>query len=377
VHTSNNQLDQSRQEAASFSVRTVEGKRRWGEEVQEERGRTFWGLIWFFPAPPALPLYLKRKPTRSGNEKKRAQGGRHHRAFTIIELLVVIGIIILLATFLFAAYQHVVTQRKVSDTKTAMESLKALLGNYEEATHYQRPLPIVYTANGAATWNTAIAGYSTTNLVQLWTDGFTGSGEPAASNVSAGALSSSNYPTQLSDTICVMYALEQNSENATIIGNLPTNLKQTIQVSFTAPVQGTALQNPQPVTLILDGWGNPILFAPADGLYGVMTSADATFNASTTYNQGNSVVYQASSPGASYIYTFVGAVSASGAPPASPPTAYTFPNLNWGGLCDPNSLRPYWVSGGPDGDISNTRGDAAGTNTSIKHDDDNVYSFSN
>src|SRR5580658_4376119 len=171
----------------------------------------------------------------------RVSGFRAKRGFTVIELLVVMGLIIILAGFLFYAYQHVVTDRKISDTKTSMQALQSLLGNYEQATHYQRPLPIVYATQDTVapnpalpSWESAITSLTSANLVQwqlqFWTGGFTGSGEPAASVLTADALSSTvnGYPYQLADTICVMYAIESIPENAAILNSLPANLKKTI-----------------------------------------------------------------------------------------------------------------------------------------------------
>jgi prepilin-type N-terminal cleavage/methylation domain-containing protein len=332
-----------------------------------------------FRRPPVPPLWQKSPPPHLTLASSASWRLTRPRAFTVIELVVVCAIIAILSSFLFVAYKHVVTDRRISDTKTAMQSLQALLGNYEQATHFQRPLPIVYANADTTQWNTDMSGLTTTQLIQFWTGGYTGSGEPAASLINAEQLSTTGaYPTQLADTICVMYALESIPENATILANIPTNSKKTIYVSNTSPGPGTTTTTP--VTLILDGWGNPILFAPADGIYGVMTSADPNYT-NKSYTLGSSITYQPSAPGAIYIYTCINNSPAGTAvaPAHYPPPTKVIPNqtdINWGGLADPNSLRPFWVSGGPDGDISNARGDPNGSNTTA-HDDDNIYSFSN
>jgi type II secretory pathway pseudopilin PulG len=338
----------------------------------------------------------------------RVSGFRAKRGFTVIELLVVMGLIIILAGFLFYAYQHVVTDRKISDTKTSMQALQSLLGNYEQATHYQRPLPIVYATQDTfapnpalPSWESAITSLTSANRVQwqlqFWTGGFTGSGEPAASVLTADALSSTvnGYPYQLADTICVMYAIESIPENAAILNSLPANLKKTIYVSSTNNA-GPGTDTSMPVTLVLDGWGNPILFVPADGLSYVMTSTDPTYNAASVYTLGAPITYQgAIATNPTYTYTCINNIPAgttgamtAGEPPTYP-ASYPAPAPiyvyvagaappNWGGLCDPNSLRPFWVSGGPDGDVTNARGyNPANPGASTHHDDDNIYSFSN
>ncbi len=321
----------------------------------------------------------------------RASGFRARRGFTVIELLVVMGIIIVLATFLFYAYQKVVLDRKISDTKTALQSAKALLANYEQATHYRRPPPTLFCSLwGNAQWPPMGTSFSSS----FWTAGITsianapGAGEPAATAINPDIFNNTNAsfcPVQLADTICAMYAIQSIPENQAILNSLPTNLKKTVQVTQS---QVTGNNAPvETVTLILDGWGNPLLFAPADGLYGVETSADSTTTPPAgTYPQGQQLFYRKLGSNEPFIYTAILPNGASGAPPYPPPsfvmfvgTTTSFPLTitaqGWGGLCDPTGLRPYWVSGGPDGDVSNTHYPQFPELT--RHDDDNIYSFNN
>jgi prepilin-type N-terminal cleavage/methylation domain-containing protein len=343
------------------------------------------------------------------------------RAFTIVELLLVISIITILATLLFVAYSKVTASRHISDTKTMLQTASTLLNNYEQATHFNRPLPDLSTATNsniavawgpannavitAAQWtapSSAAAANPQQDLLHFWTKGLVDAAgnsiaEEAPQSISIDALNggvtSGNYansnkplPQQVVDTICVMYALESIPDNQAIISNLPSQDK--IQVSIM--LNSTA--NPPVVTtvsLLADGWGNPILFVPGNGLYGVMTSAVPTYNSSQIYNQGDLVVY--SNPNGtfsgSYLYTWMNAASGPAGslpqyPPPSPPTAFQQPpytntfDAKWGGVCAPG-LRPYWVSAGPDGDVSNARGDPTNSQTSVKKDDDNIYSFNN
>jgi type II secretory pathway pseudopilin PulG len=329
---------------------------------------------------PSLRLPALSKAEGSVSSSPRPERSRRvRRAFTVIELLIVIGIITLLVTFLFYAYNHVVNDTKIRDTRTAMETANALLNNYEQATQFTKTLPTLYSSNFPWTGGASVPP-NEPFVISFWTGGFTGSGEPAAGNINPGSLKPGDYPQQIIDTICVMYALEALPENQTILNNIPTNKKESIQVNLTSTP--SASNTPVQVTLLLDGWGNPILFVPADGLYGVVTSADPSYNTSLSYVQGNQIVYpgKGGSP-PFYTFTCVNPQGVSGTPPTNPPpSAINTPDAtppNWGGLCNPNELRPFWVSAGPDGDISNARGDPKETNSAVTHDDDNVYSFNN
>jgi len=341
-----------------------------------------------------LPVASKsnaRSFSSTGNSQLATSN--YPKGFTVIELLIVIGIITLLATFLFYAYNHIVTDTRARDTKTAMQTCEALLSNYQQSTNFARPLPILYAVTpagtnvnpfGAVTGNTNGAsvptpGNAAANAMTstFWTGGYTGSGEPASTVVSGDTLrGGKGFTQQVIDTVCVMYCLQSIPENAVILNNVPTQKKISVQVNL-VPTPGSNV-SPVNVTLLLDGWNNPILFVPSDGLYSVMTSADPTYNAATPYSLGNQVVYPISAPPQPYFtYTCINTTGVSGTAPTNPPpNTINMPDTNWGGLCDPSQLRPFWVSGGPDGDISNTRGDPTGSATGT-HDDDNIYSFNN
>ncbi|MGD1276857.1 MAG: type II secretion system protein [Tepidisphaeraceae bacterium] len=346
--------------------------------------------------------------------------GRQRPAFTLIELLTVIGIIVLLASMLFLAYNHVTTSTKIRDTKTALEAAKTLFDNYKQATHLTKPLVDLSTNLSQAvtiTWppsNTQLtpinsfwappAASPTINLVTYWSIGYesptastpTAMGETAPGAITIDALTGvvtakpptniyqypypptdpvstllrlpkNTLPQQLVDTISVMYTLEQVPDNKAIIANLPTQRKMILPLAITNKGNGATSQTL--VTLLLDGWGNPILFVPAIGLYGVETkSAVDNFDPARTYTQGDQVISKFTDSNNVvhyYLNTWVSPmasnkVSPSNPPPPSPPPPGIPADAYWGGLCAPG-LRHYWVSGGPDGNVSTH--------------DDNLYSF--
>jgi prepilin-type N-terminal cleavage/methylation domain-containing protein len=311
------------------------------------------------------------------------------RGFTIIELMIAISIIVVLVLMLFGAYGYVVRNAKVRDTRVALAMASTLLSNYEQATQFQRPPPPLYSAY----WTGSAAGGGAQDFTMLavpfWTGGFTGSGEPIPAppngNMSAAVINNViqtdnapgpkiALPQPVVDTLCVMVALEAIPDNQTILNNLPSNRKMQIDVSLTKG--GATFQVP----LLLDGWGNPILFVPGDGLYGVTTNLDPNYppaSGAPTYSIGNQIIFArnlllsppAPNPNTMTFYTYIAATPSNS--PSSPPNPSGSPgfvvfgnagpfNNTWGGLCAPNQ-RPFWVSGGPDGDVSKG--------------DDNIYSF--
>jgi len=306
------------------------------------------------------------------------------RAFTVIELLIVIGIITVLISMLFVAYTKVINSRHVSDTKTMLQTASTLLSNYEQATHFNRPLPdlsgatVTWTPAGlpVSAWNAPSA--TAYNLPIYWNQGLeplpVAAATPPLPEVAPYAISTDfligtvqgkNYPNvspasglpqELVDTICVMYALQSIPDNAAIISNIPTQSKLSLQMNLGG---GTTTVN-----LLLDAWGNPILFAPGFGVSGIATHLDDSYSMSATYNQGDLVSYN------HQFYTWI-----SPTPGNTAPTPGTNIGTLWGGICAP-SLRPFWLSAGPDGDVSNRHGDYSASPTTAK-DDDNIYSFNN
>jgi prepilin-type N-terminal cleavage/methylation domain-containing protein len=120
----------------------------------------------------------------------------------------------------------------------------------------------------------------------------------------------------------------------------------------TAPAKNTNwLQDPNPTPLILDAWGNPIIFVPASGLINVFTGKGT----SDTAVRGNPQLSPSAPSGVNRILLPV--TSPEG---ENDPTYSTTP-YKTRMIGEYPTGRPFFVSGGPDGDISTG--------------DDNVYSF--
>jgi prepilin-type N-terminal cleavage/methylation domain-containing protein len=245
--------------------------------------------------------------------------------FTLIELLIVLGIILVLIGLLFGGAKTVAAQAKERDTKTMLETCKTMFENYKTATHLAP----------RGTDNFTPSQWYTTQLPAM------GQATPQALGLPGQQINYASSPGLLLDTAATFSFLESLPENQTIIANLPGSKKITVSVSLTG--------NTTQAILPLDGWGNPIFFVPGGGL-GINASNKMVWLDGA--NQG--------------IVTSAGSITAASTP-------Y---NLSTYAPVTPGAGQPFFVSAGPDGDISNAHGDTSGTPTSDKTDD-NIYSFNN
>jgi prepilin-type N-terminal cleavage/methylation domain-containing protein len=275
----------------------------------------------------------------------------NRRGFTLIELLVVIGIILVLIGIFFAGGKAVMNQAKERDTHTRLEAYKTMFENYRNATHLTRPPPA--GRGGAMVISTFNAP---TSLAQFWTQGQ----EIAPGTVSTDAnfynLSNpTNYTTlpesqiqALINTALVMYAMKSVPENATILNNIPAGKTLSVTIGVKTPV---GVSSTVTVPLLLDGWGNPILFVPGGGLVNVWVDSSATVP---------------------YLITSAGVITPTSSP--VPLANYNPANPTYFPPGSINPGQPFFVSAGPDGDFSNAHGWTSGAANSSQTDD-NIYSF--
>jgi prepilin-type N-terminal cleavage/methylation domain-containing protein len=274
---------------------------------------------------PHSQLATRKQPATSNQHP-----ATRHSGFTIIELLVVIGIILILIGLFFAGAKVVTSQARERDTKNMLETCKTMFENYRQATKLARyPVGISFGPSGTVS--------TTTNWYTAQ--------EPAIGSATSDALGLSNNgpmpasPSQiLTDTVLIYSAIESLPQNQTIIANLPANKKINIQLAA-----GTT------VSLPLDGWGNPILFVPGGGL-GV--------------NPTSLVWLDGANAG---IVTSTGLIT----PSSSPYNLGSYPPA----VGTPSSNQPFFVSAGPDGDLSNAHGWTSPNPVTSSMTDDNIYSF--
>ena len=298
---------------------------------------------------------------------------RRPRGFTLIELLMVIGVIALLISMLFLGFKVVGKGERKQDTLVDIETAKTMLGNYQQATHFNRNPPAPYIATTPPT----NAYFTSIDASNFWLSPVHPEVAPSMASLNVnpypgnlpdtGEVKPLQCVQLLRDTACVMYALEQIPANQTIVNNLPVNKTTSVNLEIQNPTATPPFLTVK-VTLLLDSWGNPIYFVPGNGIYLVKSeSQTSTSLSSSAYTIGQRV-YTTPTSAQTFNYfafpqffTFANPISATQNNVTSDPTDSHFNTANWLGFCSPD-FKPYWVSGGADGDP------ATG--------DDNIYSFS-
>jgi prepilin-type N-terminal cleavage/methylation domain-containing protein len=262
------------------------------------------------------------------NSEFRIQNSRR-QAFTLLEVLTVIAVILILIGLIFGAWSKLQSSNKRTLTIARMQILDSMLSELQAAGSntfknqwFMQAGPYVNAYNyGNVTTDNSNGISQPTALVPPESLLVNGTSTPVASGgrqeaiddltvgTGAGAYTSS-YPSNLTQGIMTQLAALPN--NAKTLAGLPSGSTAT----------NAQFQPSSPV--ILDGWNNPIIFVPVGGLQGVYVNI--------VVNGVNPTTGQRQAP--------------SGTPS--------------GTITSPDG-RPFWASAGPDGDF--VRGD------------DNIYSF--
>jgi type II secretory pathway pseudopilin PulG len=241
---------------------------------------------------------------------------RRHNAFTTIELLVAISILVILAGMVFVGFKVVGTGGKTRSTKAALESARAMLGEID-ATGGMASIKEIYQKS-----------YTTTFLQSAITVPAHPNSYPGASaapdpipaptgNVSEDANNVQRYTSEaVVRTQAVMGRLIGSPANRSTLAQIPSDrlLKKPSISSVVYLNSPNGVPNPP---VLVDAWSNPIIYVPPAGLSGVNV-ADKANQIITSVGLGKTTTFM---PGAT----------------------------------------GFWASAGPDGDF--TKGD------------DNLYSF--
>jgi type II secretory pathway pseudopilin PulG len=291
------------------------------------------------------------------------------RAFTLIEVMIVIGIIILLVGIVAYGLSRVINNSKAANTRVVLNNLRSMVAEFETTSKGLNRQPAYMWATTAGNpltqWN------STVVPINIWregdpTDAPTNLPEPDPIFVQGGNITKeaagSNAPLRynanaIANTQLVMGLLIQNSINkkaseqwsrSQSMEEIPAAVatsKLTITNTSPPPAtmvysSGAANRAPNPL-LPLDAWGNPILFVPAGGLCGDTNPANTNLDSmwiggppDSTFARGQKMVV----------------------------SNVTNPAQQIGPIKSRDS-RPFWASAGPDGDF--------------RTGDDNLYSFDN
>jgi prepilin-type N-terminal cleavage/methylation domain-containing protein len=246
------------------------------------------------------------------------------KAFTVIELLIVIGILALLAGVVVWGLKSASTSNAGKATRSTLQNLVSM----QEELNRKNKLAgfeLIYPTSPPSTLPAPEIAPGVVNDDSKTTDRF----GPAVGRTST-----------------VITRLAAIPANKQILDKLPADQL----MPYVAP--GAAAQTG---VVPLDGWRNPIIFVPAAGLENVRSSQSDSFTSGMTYARGARVVYQGE------VWTANGSITT---PPASPAW--------FKGIRSPDG-RPFWASAGPDEDFGGT--DTTGFVGTKGSGDDNIYSF--
>ncbi|HEX4797451.1 MAG TPA: prepilin-type N-terminal cleavage/methylation domain-containing protein [Humisphaera sp.] len=255
---------------------------------------------------------------------------RQRKAFTLLELMIVTGVIVLLAALAVTAYTKLVNSSAERGTATNLQNAQSLLAEYEQAAGLGRfgagdpNFPYeggFLTFSGDTTLPIGAPPGPPTLVKQIVLTGSVAVSSPRRLPGSPGA--GGDFPYSLDrnnenavfNTAAVMMYIARLPQASTTLNNLPA--RSFLQANGKAVTLGGV-----PAPVLLDGWSNPIIYVPPGGMI-VQIKGQATLSL----------------------------VRSSGVTPFTPGTV---PSLK-------SADRPFWASAGQDGNFDTG--------------DDNVYSF--
>lgn len=228
---------------------------------------------------------------------------KRNRAFTLVEIIVALGIIMILVGLVTVGMRSLDKSAKEKSTKSALETAKSMLAELD-------------TTGGIAEVTAIYSSLTPADQID----------QPG--NVTIDAYQAAPYARYQSDAVrltqFVMGKLIAIPNNKAVLQKLPVErLLRKNPAGSAAPLLTVDANGEPNPPVLLDGWGNPIIYVPSKGLKGV-TIGQAPNETINNRIKSNEVVPD-------------------------------------GGADKFTNSRPFWASAGPDGDF--------------KTGDDNVYSF--
>jgi type II secretory pathway pseudopilin PulG len=202
---------------------------------------------------------------------------RRPAAFTLVELIVAMSILIILIGMAVVSIKIMGKQGRTNDTKIALANLAGMMTEMETAAKGTRPAvpQWLWDKDGDGTPDlvqpaTTDAGYDLDFWKAPWRDPLspTGASQPliAPGEVIHGkpdrdGLPGSVNPVGVLNTVRALAMLQGNPTNKRVVQTLPPEKLMRISANNAA----TPYDDSQ-IPILLDGWTNPIIFVPSGGL---------------------------------------------------------------------------------------------------------------
>ena len=189
-----------------------------------------------------------QEPVASSQNSSR----RSRRGFTLIEMLAVIGVMMILMAMSIIGYQVVERSAAANQTRVTLTNLNAMLSEMDADAGSSALPTYTYTGTNRQT-------HQTTTGVQPIIGA--GVADPSGQAWPIGDVSTSNYPGNyrygfvVQQTAMKMQTLLRCPNNSKAIADLPS--RKFLPISTTTPLAAPVL---------LDGWGNPIIYVPTGGI---------------------------------------------------------------------------------------------------------------
>jgi len=185
----------------------------------------------------------------------RARSRRPRRGFSLLELTVVIGIIMILLTMSVIGYRYIEATSAKSRTRAALHDLEGMTAELDRTGGMVR----VVSPTGLYQTGSQVSASSVGN----------GGDVTAAGGQQVTA--ANNYSTNVLQYLVLV----------------PANLQALSQLPAKSLVPGSRIiaADGIQVAAVADGWGNPIIYVPPGGLTGVNLGAKADSNGNITYAQ--------------------------------------------------------------------------------------------
>ncbi len=255
---------------------------------------------------------------------KTSRRPRRHSAFTMLEVVIAIAVIMVLIGMLFIGGRSLFGAAKANETKARLGSARAMLSDFMDATKPKagssRPQP-TGAAAGDVAWihNGADVTQGDVTLLKLsfWlvpngndtnTNGVIDFGTAEAFPLDAPGVFApgplGNEPSAYYNTRVAITLMSRLPSVAKVLNELPSSSRETTPAPAPPGSQQVA-----PGKHLLDAWGFPILFVPGTGLMGV-TSGGVVFDATNPIKSDGQPFWASAGPDGNFttgddnIYSF-------------------------------------------------------------------------